>query len=117
MDVHASPAALPEWHAFLSAFRVRFRRPEGCEALECYPTGLLTEIPKKNGETIAEAGPGTSAQRWQEFLTNRPWDEEDLNRQRVQKMLAEATTGDGVLGFDDTGFATQGTASVGVARQ
>jgi hypothetical protein len=33
-----------------------------------------------------------------------PWDEEDLNRQRVQKMIAEATRGEGGLVFDDTGF-------------
>jgi SRSO17 transposase len=53
----------------------------------------------------------------QEFLTNMPWDEEDLTRQRVAKMIAEATTGDGVLVFDETGFPKPGTASVGVARQ
>jgi SRSO17 transposase len=53
----------------------------------------------------------------QELLTNMPWDEEDLNRQRVQQMIAEATTGDGVLVFDATGFPKRGTASVGVARQ
>jgi len=41
----------------------------------------------------------------------------DLNRQRVTKMITEATTGDGILVFDDTGFPKQGTASVGVARQ
>jgi SRSO17 transposase len=117
MDVHASPAALPELQAFLSAFQVRFRRPEGWEALERYTTGLLTELPTKNGDTIAQAVPGTSAQQLQEFLTNMQWDEEDLNRQRVQKMIAEVTTGDGVLVFDDTGFPKRGTASVGVARQ
>src|SRR5438445_1831107 len=61
--------------------------------------------------------PPTSAQRLQEFLTNMPWDEQDLNRQRVAKMIAEATVGHGVLLFDDTGFAKQGKASVGVARQ
>jgi hypothetical protein len=33
MDVHASPAALPEWQAFLHAFQVRFRRPAGGYAL------------------------------------------------------------------------------------
>ena len=33
MDVHASPAAWPDWHEFLRAFQVRFRRPEGAEAL------------------------------------------------------------------------------------
>ena len=117
MDVHASPAELPELQEFLGAFQVRFRRPEGRQALERYTTGLLTELPNKNGDTIAQAVPGTSAQRLQEFLTNMQWDEEDLNRQRVQKMIAEATRGDGVLVFDDTGFPKQGTASVGVARQ
>jgi SRSO17 transposase len=117
MDVHTSLAALPELHAFLGAFQVRFRRPEGRVALERYMTGLLTELPHKNGDTIAQAVPGTSAQRWQEFLTNMQWDEEDLNRQRVTRMIAEATMGDGVLVVDDTGFPKQGTASVGVARQ
>ena len=108
---------MPELQEFLGAFQVRFRRPEGRHALERYTTGLLTQLPNKNGDTIAQAVPGTSAQRVQEFLTNMPWDEEDLNRQRVTKMIAEATQGDGVLVFDDTGFAKQGTASVGVARQ
>jgi SRSO17 transposase len=117
MDVQTSPAALPELQEFLSAFQVRFRRPEGRQALERYTTGLLTELPNKNGDTIAQAVPGTSAQRLQELLTNMQWDEEDLNRQRVQKMAVEAAHGDGVLVFDDTGFPKRGTASVGVARQ
>jgi SRSO17 transposase len=117
MDVPASPAELPELKAFLGAFQVRFRRPEGVDALERYTTGLLTELPNKNGDTIARAVPGTSEQCLQEFLTNRPWDAEDLNRQRVHKMVAEATLGAGVLILDDTGFPKQGKASVGVARQ
>jgi SRSO17 transposase len=117
MDVHASPTALPELHEFLASFQVRFRRPEGREALERYTTGLLTEVRNKNCDTLAQAVPGTSEQRLQEFLTNMQWDAEDLNRQRVQKMSAEAARGDGVLVFDDTGFPKQGKASVGVARQ
>src|SRR5918994_6801097 len=104
MEVHAGPAELPELQAFLGAFQVRFRRPEGRQALERYTTGLLTELPNKNGDTIAQAVPGTSAQRLQEFLTNMQWDAEDLNGQRVQKMMAEATLSDGVLVVDDTGF-------------
>ena len=76
MDVPASPAL----QEFLASFQVCFRRPEGREALERYTTGLLTELPNKNGDTIAEGVPGTRAQRLQEFLTTMPWDEEDLSR-------------------------------------
>src|SRR2546421_12788270 len=117
MNVHASPAALPELEEFLATFQVRFRRPEGEAALERYLTGLLTELPNKNCDTMAEAVPGTSEQCLQECLTNMQWDEQDLNRQRVAKLIAEATVGNGVLIFDDTGFAKPGKASVGVARQ
>jgi len=87
------------------------------EALERYTTGLLTELPNKYCDTMAQAVPGTNEQRLQELLTNRQWDEEDLNCQRVQKLIGEATLGDGVLVLDDTGFPKQGTASAGVARQ
>jgi SRSO17 transposase len=117
MDVHASLASLPELDDFLSTFKVRFHRPEAEAALERYLTGLLTELPKKNCDTMAQAVPGTHEQRLQGFLTTMQWDEEELNRQRVEKMIAEATVGNGVLIFDDTGFAKQGKASVGVARQ
>jgi SRSO17 transposase len=115
--VHASPAELPELQEFLASFQVRFRRPEGAEALERYLTGLLTELPHKHRDTTASAVPGTSAQRLQECLTNMPWDDEELNRQRGHKMSADATLSDGMLVLDDTGFAKQGKASVGVTRQ
>jgi SRSO17 transposase len=117
LDVQASPAALLELPAFLGAFQVRFRRPEGRQALARYTTGRLTQLPHKKGDTIAQAVPGTRAQRLQACLTHMQWDEEDLNRQRGQKMRAETTPGDGVLVCDATGFPTQGTASVGVERQ
>jgi hypothetical protein len=70
MDVHASPAGLPGLQEFLASFQVRFRRPQGREALERYTTGLLTEVPNKNCDTLAQAVPGTSEQRLQECLTN-----------------------------------------------
>jgi hypothetical protein len=116
MDVPASPAALPEWQAFLRAFQVRCRRPEGRQALERYTTGRLTEWPTQHGDTIAQAVPGPPAQRVQECLTKMAGDEEELHRPRVQQMIAEAPTGDGVLGCDETGVPKPGTASVGAAR-
>jgi SRSO17 transposase len=45
------------------------------------------------------------------------WDEENLNRQRVQKLVAGAILGGGVLVLDNTSFAKQGKIPVGVARQ
>jgi SRSO17 transposase len=117
MDVHASPAVLPELEEFLASFPVRFRRPEGAHALERYLTGLRTELPNKNCDTMAQAVPGTSAQRLQACLTNRQWDHDDVNRQRVEQRIAAVTVGKGALILDETGCAKQGTASVGVARQ
>ena len=113
----ASTQALPDLAAFLAPFRVHFARSEGPHALERYLTGLLTEHPNKNCDTIAQIVPGTSEQSLQGLLTAMAWDEDDLNRQRVQAMRALPSEGDGVLIFDDTGFAKQGQASVGVARQ
>src|ERR687888_28178 len=114
MDVHASPDEWPALKEFLGSFHVRFRRPEGAAALVRYTTGLRTELPNKDCDTMAQAVPGTHEQRLQELRTNMQWDEEDLNRQRVQKLMGEATLGDGVLVLDDTGFPKQGTASAGV---
>jgi SRSO17 transposase len=102
---------------FLARFDVQFVRSEARRALERYLTGLLTEAPIKNCDTLAQVIPKTSEQRLQGLLTQMTWNHEDLNRQRVEWFAAWPTEGDGVLIFDDTGFAKQGHASVGVAWQ
>ena len=108
---------LPELAAFLEPFHVHFLRSEGRHALDRYLTGLLTELPNKNCDTIAASIPGTSEQQLQGLLSTTAWDQDDLNRQRVEQMLRLPSERDGVLIFDDTGFAKQGKCSVGVARQ
>ena len=110
-------APLPELAEFLDPFRVHFRRSEGRQSLERYLSGLLTEHPNKNCDTLAQVVPGTSEQRLQGLMTSIDWDEDDLNHQRVETMLRLPSEGDGVLIFDDTGFAKQGRCSVGVAWQ
>ncbi len=114
---HAPSTPLPELAEFLAPFHVHFKRSEGPQTLERYLTGLLTELPNKNCDTIAQVVPGTSEQRLQGLLTTIDWDEDDLNGQRIERLLTLPTEGDGVLIFDDTGFAKQGKCSVGVARQ
>src|SRR5438477_8078919 len=116
-EPHAPAAPLPELDAFLRPFHVHFRRSEGRQSLERYLTGLLTEHPNKNCDTIAQVVPGTNQQRLHNLLTGVAFDHDDLNDQRVRTLMQLPTEGDAVLVFDDTGFAKQGKCSVGVQRQ
>jgi SRSO17 transposase len=116
-EPHAPSAALPELDEFLRPFHVHFARSEGRQSLERYLTGLLTEHPNKNCDTIASVVPGTNQQRLHNLLTGISWDEDDLNDQRVRTLMRLPTEGDAALIFDDTGFAKQGHCSVGVKRQ
>lgn len=113
----APEVPLPELAEFLAPFEVHFVQRPSAKSLERYVTGLLTEHPTKNCDTLAQVLPGTSEQRLQYLLTDMAWDHDDLNRQRVRRMRDLPTEGDGVLLFDDTGFAKQGMRSVGVQRQ
>jgi|HigsolmetaAR202D_1030399.scaffolds.fasta_scaffold16715_2 SRSO17 transposase len=108
---------LAELDAFLKPLHVHFVRSESRHAMERYLTGLLTEHPNKNCDTLAQVVPGTSEQSLQGLLTSMRWDEQSLNKQRVAKLYALKTEGDGVLIIDDMGFPKQGKDSVGVARQ
>src|SRR5882724_13452242 len=108
---------MPALDEFLRPFHVHFKRSEATHALERYLTGMFTEHPNKNCDTIAQVVPDTSEQSLQGLLTAMLWDEDDLNQQRVKDLLALPTEGDAALIFDDTGFAKQGKSSVGVARQ
>ena len=108
---------MPELAEFLEAFRVRFRQRNSFRVFERYITGVLTEHPNKNCETMAEVVPGANGQQLNHVVSDLSWDDDELNRQRITVMLALKTEGDGALVFDDTGFAKQGTHSAGVQRQ
>ena len=108
---------LPELAEFLAPLRVQFTQGPSAETLRQYVTGLLSEYPNKNCDTLAEVVPETSAQQLQYLLTDMVWDEQALNRQRIAQRLTLPRAGDGVLIFDDTGFEKKGRHSVGVARQ
>jgi SRSO17 transposase len=113
----ASDKPLPELAGYLSSFDGYFVRSEGRESLERYSTGLLSDIPRKNGETIEDSVPGTNNQRLQSLLTGIGWDHQGANQERAEQMRDNASLGNGVLIHDDTGIPKQGEHSVGVARQ
>jgi hypothetical protein len=58
----AASAALPALADFLQPFHLQFGRRESQAALERYLTGLLTDHPRKNCDTVAAILPDTSEQ-------------------------------------------------------
>jgi SRSO17 transposase len=112
----ASSDPLPEISAFLKPFAPLFRRSQSRHSLERYITGLLTDLDRKNCDTIAAAVAGTSTERLQHLLTDADWNSLELDGARVRSLSTKSPKG-GVLVLDDTSFPKQGKASVGVARQ
>jgi SRSO17 transposase len=112
----ASPDPLPELAAFLAPLAPLFRRTESRESLERYVTGLLTDLPRKNCDTIAAAVAGTSTERLQHLMTDADWKPEALDQARVRQLVAHSPR-DGILVLDDTSFPKQGKRSVGVQPQ
>jgi SRSO17 transposase len=112
----ASPDPLPEIAAFLEPFAPLFRRVQSRQSLERYVTGLLTDLDRKNCDTISAAVAGTSTERLQHLLTDAEWDPQELDALRVRRLSEKSPEG-GILLLDDTSFPKKGTHSVGVVRQ
>src|SRR5689334_17585566 len=99
----AAPTPLAELAQYLSPFAPLFRRATSHRSLERYLTGLLTDLPRKNGDTIAAAVADTTPERLQHLLTDAAWDPQVLDQQRVQQLRAVAPA-HGILVVDDTGL-------------
>jgi SRSO17 transposase len=114
------------FRTFHRAFAPLFGRKEARRHSAQYLRGLLVQqTDRRNAENLAEAVPGATPRALQRFLSDSPWAPEPVLA-ALQAYLgdrlgpAEPGAGlvaDGVWIVDDTGFAKQGTRSVGVARQ
>jgi SRSO17 transposase len=111
-----SPDPLPELATFLEPFAPLFRRSTTRKSLERYMTGLLTDLPRKNCEAIAQTVANTSLEQLQHLLTDAAWDPLALDEQRVRSLVARSPK-KGVLVLDEVGLPKQGKSSVGVQHQ
>src|SRR2546426_4388956 len=115
----ASPHVLEALAVYLAPYATLFRHVQSrptWESLERYVTGLLTDLPRKNCDTIAAAVADTTTERLQHLLTDADWDPLALDEARVRR-LGGGGPPNGGLGLDGTGLPQQGKASGGGAPQ
>jgi SRSO17 transposase len=108
---------MEELWAFQSVFHDCFARSEPRAYFFDYMVGQLSPLERKSIEPMALHVDGGTVRGLQRFLSDARWDEEQMRWNYHQLVAAEMGDPDGVLMFDETGFAKKGQDSVGVARQ
>jgi len=108
---------MDELQGFHAEFRDCFMRSEPRENFLLYMAGQFGALERKSIEPIALQVEDGNVRAMQRFVSDVVWDEE-LMLQRYHALVAE-DMGDpeGILIFDESGFAKKGDDSVGVARQ
>src|SRR3954454_20566730 len=112
-EVQNWAAGLEEVHARIAGV---FARSEPRARVLAYLRGLLGQLERTNGWTLAEAAGEVSPDGMQRLLRTADWNA-DTVRDELRGYVVERLGPGGVLIVDETGFPKKGTRSAGVGRQ
>jgi SRSO17 transposase len=102
--------------SFAQPFVAALPSPESRRHSRTYLAGLLSDVERKNAESIAYRY-DLDRQTIQRFLGEVPWDHGPLIDELSRQVARTIGRPDAVLVFDPSAFPKKGTASVGVQRQ
>src|SRR5919107_2582546 len=112
-EVRDWAAGLEEVHARIAD---RFVRSEPRARVLAYLRGLLGQLERKNGWTLAEAAGEVSPDGMQRLLRTADWDAEAV-RDELRSYVVEGLGPGGGLIVGENGVIKKGARSAGVARQ
>jgi SRSO17 transposase len=101
---------------FAQPFSASFGRPEPKENAKMYMCGLLSDLGRKNVESIAYRY-DQDRRALQRFIGFAPWDYQPLQQELAIQVGNELGEADGIIVFDPSGHKKCGNDSVGVQRQ
>jgi SRSO17 transposase len=107
---------MPRLEAFLEPFVAALQTVEQRTNARHYVSGLMSDLDSKDVESIAYLH-DRERQGLQKFIGQSEWDHRPLLGELARQVATELGEADGVLVFDPSAFAKQGTESVGVQRQ
>jgi SRSO17 transposase len=119
-DAEVKPEALEgvqkRLKRFVRPFATSLKYAAQRDHLEEYVTGLVSNVKRKNVESIAYLYEH-DRQPLQKFIGQNAWEWQPLIDELARQIGEALGEADGVLVFDPSGVLKQGKASVGVARQ
>lgn len=107
---------LPRLETFMEPFVASMVRREQVEHSQTFVQGLLSDLERKNVESIAYHF-GQERMPLQCFVGTSDWDHGPLRDELVLQVGKTLGEEDGVIVFDPSGFPKSGRESVGTARQ
>lgn len=111
-----SEGMLKQLEQFAQPFVASLGRPEPRENARIYLCGLLSDLARKNIESIAYRY-DQEPRALQRFVGFPAWDHRPLQQKLARQIGEELGEDDGVIVFDPSGFKKCGNDSVGVQRQ